>query len=79
MTVLTDNAELASEINVERARAALQRATEALKTLAPADPAFAETQAAFNELKLVFRSPQAVLTLKKRKSFSAWSRRVTPA
>jgi F-type H+-transporting ATPase subunit epsilon len=46
MTVLTDSAELAGEINVERARRALQRAEEALKTLSPPDPAFAETQAA---------------------------------
>jgi F-type H+-transporting ATPase subunit epsilon len=47
VTVLTDSAELASAINVERARAALQKATEALRTLTPPDPAFAETQAAW--------------------------------
>jgi F-type H+-transporting ATPase subunit epsilon len=46
MTVLTDSAELAGEINVERARRALQNAEEALKTLSPPDPAFTETQAA---------------------------------
>lgn len=46
MTVLTDSAELAREINVERARQALQRAEEALKTLSPPDPVFMETQAA---------------------------------
>jgi F-type H+-transporting ATPase subunit epsilon len=46
MTVLTDSAELPGEINVERARAALQRAEEALKTLSPTDPAFPEVQAA---------------------------------
>ncbi|MGE0681609.1 MAG: F0F1 ATP synthase subunit epsilon [Candidatus Binatia bacterium] len=45
MTVLTDSAELAREINVERARLALQKAEEALKTLSPPDPAFMETQA----------------------------------
>jgi len=47
MSVLIDSAELPSEINVERARAALRKAEEALKTLSPIDPAFAETQAAF--------------------------------
>ena len=47
VTVLTDSAELASAINVERARAALQKATEVLRTLTPPDPSFAETQAAF--------------------------------
>ncbi len=47
MTVLTDSAELGNEINVERARMALHKAEEALKTLSPTDPAFAETQAAF--------------------------------
>ena len=47
MSVLTDSAELPNEINVERARAALRNAEEALKTLSPTDPAFLETQAAF--------------------------------
>ncbi len=47
MSVLTDSAELPNEINVERARAALHNAEEALKTLSPTDPAFLETQAAF--------------------------------
>jgi F-type H+-transporting ATPase subunit epsilon len=46
MTVLTDSAELPGEINVERARSALQRAEEVLKTLSPTDPAFPEVQAA---------------------------------
>ena len=46
MTVLTDSGELPSEINVERARAALQKAEETLKTLSPTDPTFAEAQAA---------------------------------
>ena len=46
MTVLTDSAEFADEINVERARAALQAAEASLKTLAATDPAFAEAQAA---------------------------------
>ncbi len=46
MTVLTDSAEFADEINVERARAALQASEESLKTLAATDPAFAVAQAA---------------------------------
>ena len=46
MAVLIDSAELANEINVERARTAQRRAEEALKTLSPTDPAFADTQAA---------------------------------
>src|SRR5215471_19267212 len=46
MSVLTDSAELASEINVERARAALHKAEAALKDLSPADPAFPDAQAA---------------------------------
>lgn len=46
MTVLADSAEFAGEINVERARAALLKAEESLKTLAASDSAFAEVQAA---------------------------------
>jgi F-type H+-transporting ATPase subunit epsilon len=46
ITILTDSAERSNEINVERARAALQKATEALKTLSPPDPAFFAAQAA---------------------------------
>lgn len=47
MTVLTDTVELPNDIDVERARAALRKAEEALKTLSPADAAFTETHAAF--------------------------------
>jgi F-type H+-transporting ATPase subunit epsilon len=47
VTVLIDSTELPQEINVERARAALQRAEETLKTLSPADPTYAEMLAAF--------------------------------
>ncbi|MBI3248084.1 MAG: F0F1 ATP synthase subunit epsilon [Deltaproteobacteria bacterium] len=47
MTVLTDTVEFPSDINVERARAALHKTEEELKTLSPADAAFAETHAAF--------------------------------
>jgi F-type H+-transporting ATPase subunit epsilon len=46
MAVLTDSAELANEINVDRARTALQKAEEALKTLSSTDSAFANAQAA---------------------------------
>ncbi|MBI3795692.1 MAG: F0F1 ATP synthase subunit epsilon [Deltaproteobacteria bacterium] len=46
MTVLADSAEFASEINVERARAALQAAEESLRTLAAMDAAFSEVLAA---------------------------------
>jgi F-type H+-transporting ATPase subunit epsilon len=46
VTVLADSAEFASEIDVERARAALQAAEESLKTLAAMDSAFAEVLAA---------------------------------
>ena len=47
VTVLADSAELAGEISVERARAALQKAETSLRTLEVTDPAFAETQAAY--------------------------------
>ena len=47
MSVLTDSAELASEINVDRAHTALANAEAALKTLSPTDSAFSDAQAAF--------------------------------
>jgi F-type H+-transporting ATPase subunit epsilon len=46
MTVLADSAEEVSDINVERARVALQKAEESLRTLSPTDPTFAEIDAA---------------------------------
>ncbi|HKA53544.1 MAG TPA: F0F1 ATP synthase subunit epsilon [Candidatus Binatia bacterium] len=46
VTVLTDSAEFANEIDVERARAALRAAEESLRTLAVTDPVFVEVQAA---------------------------------
>lgn len=46
MTVLIDSAEPPSEINIERARAALQKAEATLKTLSPTDPTFPEAQSA---------------------------------
>jgi F-type H+-transporting ATPase subunit epsilon len=46
MTILADSAELINEIDVERARVALQKAEEELKTLTPTDTAFAEAEAA---------------------------------
>ncbi|MSQ47999.1 MAG: F0F1 ATP synthase subunit epsilon [Deltaproteobacteria bacterium] len=46
MTVLADSAEFAKEINTERARTALQKAEDELKSLDVTDPAFATTNAA---------------------------------
>lgn len=46
MTVLADSAEFAHEINVERARAALQKADAELKILEVTDPAFAAANTA---------------------------------
>ena len=46
MTVLADSVETVGDINVERARVALQKAEESLKTLSPTDPTFAEVDAA---------------------------------
>ena len=46
MTVLADSAEAVNDINVERARTALQKAEENLRDLSPTDPTFAEVDAA---------------------------------
>ena len=46
MTVLADSAEFANEINVDRAKTALQKAEAELKSLDVTDPAFAATNAA---------------------------------
>ncbi len=46
MTVLADSAEAVSEINVDRARTALQKAEENLRYLSPTDPTFADIDAA---------------------------------
>ena len=46
MTVLADSAEFANEINVERARTALQKAEAELKSLDVTDPSFAATDTA---------------------------------
>jgi F-type H+-transporting ATPase subunit epsilon len=46
ITILADSAEFANEINVERARTALQKAEAELKSLDVTDPAFAATDAA---------------------------------
>jgi F-type H+-transporting ATPase subunit epsilon len=48
VTVLADSAEFANEINAERARAALRKAEESLKTLAVTDSAYAEAEAAYH-------------------------------
>jgi F-type H+-transporting ATPase subunit epsilon len=47
VTVLADSAEFANEINTERARAALRKAEESLKTLGATDSAYAEAEAAY--------------------------------
>jgi F-type H+-transporting ATPase subunit epsilon len=47
ITVLADAAEFAEEIDVERARIALQQAQEQIKDLSPFSPEFAEVQGAF--------------------------------
>jgi F-type H+-transporting ATPase subunit epsilon len=47
VTVLADSAEFANEINAERARTALRKAEERLKTLGATDPAYAEAAAAY--------------------------------
>lgn len=44
--ILAETAELASEIDVERAQRAKKRAEERLKNLSPADPEYAVAQAA---------------------------------
>jgi F-type H+-transporting ATPase subunit epsilon len=46
MTILADSAEFANEINVDRARTALQKAEAELKSLDVTDPAFVTTNAA---------------------------------
>ncbi len=46
MTVLADSAESVDDINVERARVALQKAEESLRVLSPTDPTFVEVDAA---------------------------------
>ena len=46
MTVLADSAEAVNDINIERARTALQQAEEKLKALSPTDPTFAEVDTA---------------------------------
>lgn len=46
MTVLADSAEAVNEINIDRARVALQKAEESLRSLSPTDPTFADLDAA---------------------------------
>jgi F-type H+-transporting ATPase subunit epsilon len=44
VSILTDSLENASEVDLDRARRALQSAEEKLKTLGPEDPGYAEAQ-----------------------------------
>ena len=52
VTILTDSAEFAEEIDVERARAALRAAEESLRTLTVTDPIFIEVQAAYQRAQV---------------------------
>jgi F-type H+-transporting ATPase subunit epsilon len=54
-TILTDTAELAGEINVERSRAAQVRAEEKLKTLSREDPAYPRELEALERAKIRLR------------------------
>ena len=54
-TVLTDTAELAGEIDLERARAAQARAEEKLKTLSREDPAYPQELEALERAKMRIR------------------------
>ncbi len=52
VTLLTDTAELAGEIDVERARTAQARAEERLKTLSREDPAYPQALEALERAKI---------------------------
>jgi len=54
-TILTDTAELAKEINVERAQAAQARAEERLKALSREDPAYHQEKEALERAKIRLR------------------------
>ena len=54
-TILTDTAEPAGEINIERAQEAKTRAEEQLKTLAKNDPAYAQVLEALERAKVRIR------------------------
>ncbi|MBP1716352.1 MAG: synthase subcomplex epsilon subunit [Deltaproteobacteria bacterium] len=54
-TLLTDTAELAGEINVERAQAARTRAEEKLKTLSREDPTYLQELEALERARLRIR------------------------
>jgi F-type H+-transporting ATPase subunit epsilon len=54
-TVLTDTAELAGEIDVERARAARTRAEEKLRTLSQKEPAYLKEREALERAQMRIR------------------------
>jgi F-type H+-transporting ATPase subunit epsilon len=54
-TILTDTAELAGEIDVERARAARTRAEEKLKTLSKEEPAYLQEMEALERARMRIR------------------------
>jgi F-type H+-transporting ATPase subunit epsilon len=54
-TILTDTAELAGEIDVERARAARTRAEEKLRTLSREDPAYLKEMEALERARMRIR------------------------
>ncbi len=54
-TVLTDTAELAGEIDVERARAARTRAEEKLRTLSQEEPAYLKEREALERAQMRIR------------------------
>jgi F-type H+-transporting ATPase subunit epsilon len=55
ITILADTAESASDIDVDRARAAKARAEEKLKTLTPKDPAYPQELEALERAKVRLR------------------------
>jgi F-type H+-transporting ATPase subunit epsilon len=57
-TVLTDTAELAEEIDVERARAARSRAEEKLKTLSKEEPAYIQELEAAERARIRMRTAE---------------------
>jgi len=64
VTILTDSAEFADEIDVERARAALRAAEESLRTLAVTDPVFIEVQAAHQRARVRIEVAESVVVVR---------------
>jgi F-type H+-transporting ATPase subunit epsilon len=65
VTILTDSAEFADEIDVERARAALRAAEESLRTLAVTDPVFVEVQAAHQRARVRIEVAESVAVVRR--------------